>query len=82
MTLKEKKIIVEERIEINPEIMHGRPVIKGTRIPVDFIIGLLAKGLSPEEITKKFYPQLKREDILACLKYAYLLIKDEEIHVR
>ncbi|NJF25843.1 DUF433 domain-containing protein [Thermococcus sp. Bubb.Bath] len=53
-----------ERIEIDPRKMGGKPVIKGTRIPVYFILELLANGWSFEDIMEN-YPQLTKEDILA-----------------
>jgi uncharacterized protein (DUF433 family) len=58
-----------EHIEINPQICAGRPVIKGTRITVQTILGFLSAGDSPEDVIEG-YPQLTREDILACLTYA------------
>lgn len=53
-------------IIINPEVMVGKPVIKGTRIPVDLIVRLLAQGLTIKEILED-YPQLTEEDIKAAL---------------
>ena len=53
-----------ERIEINPDIMFGKPVIRGTRITVELILRKLAGGMTPEEIIKD-HPHLKIEDILA-----------------
>ena len=52
-----------DRIEINQKILIGKPVIKGTRIGIDFILELLAQGWTNEQIIKN-YPQLKKEDIL------------------
>ena len=66
-----------ERIEINPKKMGGKPVIKGTRIPVYFILELLANGWSFEDILEN-YPQLTREDILAAIKYASMILKEEQ----
>jgi uncharacterized protein (DUF433 family) len=66
----------QNRITIDPEIMHGEPVIKNTRIPVYIVLNLLAGGLRPEEILKE-YPDLAREDILACLEYAAELAQEE-----
>jgi uncharacterized protein (DUF433 family) len=66
----------QNRITIDPEIMHGKPVIKNTRIPVYIVLNLLAGGLRPEEILKE-YPDLAREDILACLEYAAELAQEE-----
>jgi len=59
----------QERIVISPDIHHGDPCIKGTRIPVAIILGSLADGMSPEEIIEA-YPQLTFEDIQAALAYA------------
>ena len=66
------------RIEINSEIMVGKPVIKGTRIPVELILKLLGQGLSVPEILDD-YPRLKTEDILAALKYAANVLAHEEV---
>ena len=61
-----------ERIVADPEILAGKPVIRGTRIAVEFILELLATGESESEILSN-YPGLAREDILACLSYASYL---------
>jgi uncharacterized protein (DUF433 family) len=58
-----------ERIVINPEVMVGKPVIRGTRLTVQYIVGLLAQGATIEEILQE-YEGLTREDILACLQFA------------
>lgn len=60
---------MNNRIEINPKIMMGRPVIKGTRIPVYVILNFLAEGYNFDEIIKE-YPDLNQKDILAALEYA------------
>lgn len=57
-----------ERISINPEICHGKPCVRGTRIWVSMILDFLASGDSIENILQE-YPQLTREDILACIAY-------------
>jgi len=59
----------QERIVIAPDLHHGDPCIKGTRIPVAMILGSLADGMMPEEI-QEAYPQLTSEDIRAALAYA------------
>lgn len=64
------------RIAVDPEIMHGKPVIRGTRIPVYIVLNLLAGGLKPEEVLQE-YPDLSNEDILACLEYAAELAQEE-----
>ncbi|MFN7675005.1 DUF433 domain-containing protein [Flavobacterium sp.] len=58
-----------EFIEINPKIMLGKPVIVGTRIAVEHVISMLAQGISIDEILFE-YKGLKKEEILACLRYA------------
>jgi uncharacterized protein (DUF433 family) len=58
----------KDRIMVNPNICHGRPCIRGTRIWVSLILDLLASGSSPNEILQE-YPQLKLEDIQACIGY-------------
>ena len=69
-----------DRIEANSRILHGKPHIKGTRIPVDIILGLLGDGLTAEEIIREHYPQLTKEDILACIRYAKEMIEEEEVY--
>lgn len=61
-----------ERIVLDPGILDGKPVIRGTRVAVEFILELLATGQSESEILTN-YPGLSREDILACLSYASYL---------
>ena len=69
----------EERIVVDPAVLTGKPVIKGTRLSVDFIIGLLAEGWSENEILRN-YPGLVRDDILACLAYAQERLRSERIY--
>ncbi len=70
----------KDRIEINPEVLVGKPIIKGTRISVEFILELLASGWSTEEILKN-YPQLQKEDILAAIEYSLEILKEEKVFV-
>ncbi|APC08579.1 DUF433 domain-containing protein [Neomoorella thermoacetica] len=67
-----------ERIVCNPEILGGKPVIKGTRIAVYLILDLISEGYSFEEIIK-LYPHLTTEDIKACIRYAAKLCRAGEI---
>jgi uncharacterized protein (DUF433 family) len=67
-----------EKIEINPNIMFGKPVIKGTRITVEQILRKLAGGMTVEEIIKD-HPHLRKEDILAAQEFAADYLADEEI---
>jgi uncharacterized protein (DUF433 family) len=69
---------MNERIIIDPEIQHGKPVIKGTRLPIVRIIGGLAGGMTIEEIIKEY--DITEEDVRAALKYANDLIEEEEFH--
>jgi uncharacterized protein (DUF433 family) len=63
---------LSERIVVDPEILAGKPVIRGARLAVEFILELLAAGQSEKEILDN-YPGLTRDDILACLAYASYL---------
>ena len=63
---------LSERIVLDPNILAGKPVIRGTRLAVEFILELLAAGQSESELLAH-YPGLSREDILACLSYASYL---------
>ena len=72
------RIEIKERIIVDPRIMGGKPVIKGTRIPVYFILELLSNGWSIEQILAE-YPHLTREDILAAIKYAAKVLREEVI---
>lgn len=56
------------RITINPEICHGKPTIRGLRYPVENMLELLAAGMAIDELLED-YPDLEREDILACINY-------------
>lgn len=66
----------KQRIEINPRKLGGKPVIKGTRIPVALILNLLAKGYSIERIMQA-YPNLKRTDVVAAIYYSQARIERE-----
>ena len=57
------------RITINPEICHGKPVVRGLRYPVEMLLELMASGMTTEEILAD-YPDLQKDDILACPEYA------------
>jgi len=67
-----------ERIEINPQILAGKPVIKGTRISVELILRMLSQGISVEEILEE-YPHLTEEDVKAALAYAAEALAVEEV---
>jgi uncharacterized protein (DUF433 family) len=67
-----------DRITINPEIAHGKPVIRGLRYPVETMLELLSSGMTIEELLED-YPDLEREDILAVLAYAAQLSQVKRI---
>jgi uncharacterized protein (DUF433 family) len=67
-----------ERIEINPDIMDGKPVIRGTRIPVELVLRKLGAGMSPEAILVD-HPRLTLEDIHAAQAFAADYLADEDI---
>jgi uncharacterized protein (DUF433 family) len=69
----------QERITIDPSILVGKPVIKGTRLAVEFIVDLLAQGWSEMEILQN-YPGLTHEDIQACLRYASEILRAERVY--
>jgi uncharacterized protein (DUF433 family) len=65
---------------VDPKVLVGKPIIKGTRIAVEFVVDLLARGWTLEEILKE-YDHLTREDIRACLAYASELLRTERIYL-
>jgi len=67
-----------DRISIDPKICHGKPCIKGTRIPIFVILDALAAVMTYEEISKD-YPPVTSDDIKAALQYAALLANEEEV---
>lgn len=69
----------EDRITIEPAVLVGKPVVKGTRLAVEFIIDLLAQGWSEEQILDN-YPGLTSEDVHACLSYASAALRDEKVY--
>ncbi len=71
--MKRKKLL--KRIVIDPKIMVGKPIIKGTRLTVQYIVGLLAEGATIDEILEE-YKGLEKEDIEACLLFASEALED------
>ncbi len=70
-----------ERIVLDPKILVGKPVVRGTRIAVEFVMELLGEGWSEEEILRN-YPGLTAEDIRACCRYAGTLLSEERVFPR
>jgi len=69
----------QDRIEINPEVLVGKPVIRGTRLAVEFIVDLLAQGWKEDDILAN-YPGITLEDIRACLAYASECLRAEKVY--
>jgi uncharacterized protein (DUF433 family) len=65
-------------ITVDKKIMHGKPVIEGTRIPVSIIVGSLAGGMTYEEICREY--MITKEDILDCLRYAAEVTASEKVY--
>ncbi|MBI4787606.1 MAG: DUF433 domain-containing protein [Chloroflexi bacterium] len=70
-----------DRIEVNPNIHFGKPCVAGTRIPVQNVLELVRDGIGFDKILQDYYPDLKLEDIRACVQYAIELLLAEDIHV-
>ena len=68
-----------KRIVANPEVLVGKPVIKGTRISVELVMDLLSSGYTPEQIVQQ-YDHLTLDDIHACLAYAKEVIRSERVY--
>lgn len=73
---EEQKLL--ERITVNPQIFGGKPIIRGRRLAVEHVLGMLAAGDTPQEI-QQAYSWLEPEDIQACLVYAQRLVAHERV---
>ena len=71
---------LEKRISIDPEIQHGKPCIRGTRIPVYIILEMLEHGLTIHEILEE-YLHIKEDDVKACIAFARRFVEGEDIYV-
>jgi uncharacterized protein (DUF433 family) len=69
----------QERIVVDPKVLVGKPLIRGTRLSVEFILDLLANDWTIEQVLDE-YPQLAREDVMAVLKYAAEMAKEEKVY--
>jgi uncharacterized protein (DUF433 family) len=69
----------QERIVVDPKVLVGKPLIRGTRLSVEFILDLLANDWTIEQVLSE-YPQLLREDVMAVLKYAAEMAKEEKVY--
>jgi len=70
-----------KRITVNPEVMTGLPCIRGMRIPVTTILGLMAVGMSEKEILAE-YPDLESDDLKSCIAYASWLAREREVNLQ
>jgi uncharacterized protein (DUF433 family) len=68
----------QNAITLDPNVLAGKPVIQGTRLSVEFVIGLMADGWSEADILAN-YAEVRREDILACLDYAREALSSERV---
>ena len=69
------------RIQASPEVHFGKPCVAGTRIPVQAVLELVRDGIPTEAIIRDYYPDLKPEDIKACVQYAIDIVGSEDLHV-
>lgn len=70
---------MSDRIVTDPAVLVGKPVVRGTRLGVDFLLGLMARGWPEAEILRN-YPGLTRDDLLACLEYASERVREEKVY--
>jgi uncharacterized protein (DUF433 family) len=69
------------RIQVSPEVHFGKPCVAGTRIPVQAVLELVRDGIPAELIILDYYPDLKSEDIKACVQYAIDVVGCEDVHI-
>jgi uncharacterized protein (DUF433 family) len=77
MTAVQEDVLLR-RITVNPEVFGGKPIIRGHRLAVEHVLGMLASGDTAEDLLRE-YPWLEREDITACLVYARRLVGHERV---
>lgn len=70
----------QDHITTDPEVLAGKPIVRGTRLAVEFLLGLLASGWSPEQILAS-YPHLTADGLRAAFAYAAEAVGDEILHV-
>ena len=70
----------QDHITLDPNVLVGKPVIKGTRISVEFVVDLLGRGWTSEQILRE-YDHLTQQDIQACLAYASDVLKSERVYL-
>jgi uncharacterized protein (DUF433 family) len=70
----------QDRIVIDPDVLVGKPIVKGTRLAVEFVVDLLAQGWTEADILRN-YTGLTHQDIQACLAYASSMLKAEKVYL-
>jgi uncharacterized protein (DUF433 family) len=70
---------LSDRVVVDPAILVGKPIVRGTRLSVEFLLDLMAQGWPEKEILRN-YPGLVREDLQACVAYANELVRSETVH--
>src|SRR5207253_10248987 len=78
LSVEQKRMTFTDRIEIDPQVMLGKPVIRGTRVPVELILRKLSEGATEADLLDA-YPRLSREDIHAAMRYAADTLAHEEV---
>ena len=78
---KEFDRIMKNRIIVDPNIHFGKPCVAGTRITVQNVLELVKEDISFNDITRDYYPELKSDDIQACIQYAIDVVAAEDIHI-
>ena len=73
-------MMYQDRIIVDPEILAGKPVVRGTRIPVELVLKRLAEDLTVARLFEA-YPRLTEEDVKACIEYAQALVEGEEVYL-
>jgi uncharacterized protein (DUF433 family) len=68
-----------DRIELDPEVLVGKPVVRGTRLAVEFVLEMIASGVSEQDVLSN-YPRLTHADILACVACAAEALKSERVY--
>jgi uncharacterized protein (DUF433 family) len=72
---------MNEKIAVHPQIHFGKPCVADTRIPVESVLELVREGLSFADIIRDYYPELRTEDIRACIQYAIDALNSEDINL-
>jgi len=72
---------MSDRISVDPSVHFGKPCVAGTRIPVIEVLTLVERGMTFDQITTDYYPDLAADDVRACIRYAMEVLAAEHLHV-